>query len=85
MKSVLFVKRRGTIRVGQVHHVPYQVKRATVLEIRDDLIGAAGLPPISTRPELAHFCDGVEVEVFGIRSDVNDRDNSARQSTLCNR
>ncbi|TWT84664.1 hypothetical protein CA13_61440 [Planctomycetes bacterium CA13] len=69
-RYLLFVERRETIHVGHVHHRPYFVKRATVLKIQDGLIAASGLPATGKHPDLAHYCDGVDVEVFGIRPDV---------------
>ena len=67
-RYLLFVKRGGRLRVGQVHHRPYPVQRARVLEVRDDLIAAAGLPGVSTPPRWVHYSAGVDVEVFPLRT-----------------
>lgn len=61
----LFVEHRGALYQGQVHHPPYPARRATVNELDDSLIAAAGLPAAEAPPEVAHFSEGVDVEVFG--------------------
>ena len=50
---------------GQVHHVPYPVRPARVLECQDSLVQAAGIE-VSGPPEHVVFCEGVEVEIFGL-------------------
>ena len=50
---------------GQVHHVPYPVRPARVLECQDSLVQAAGIE-VSGPPEHVAFCEGVEVEIFGL-------------------
>jgi uncharacterized protein YqjF (DUF2071 family) len=69
-RYLLFVKRGGRVLVGQVHHHPYPVQRARVLEVRDELIAAAGLPAVNTPPRWAHYSAGVDVEVFPLRKVV---------------
>ena len=63
----LFVERGGVMLRGQVHHVPYPVHRAEVLEVDDELIAASGLPAPARAPELAHWSPGVDVEVFALQ------------------
>lgn len=63
-RYLLFVERFGRIYSGQVHHVPYPAFEATVLDVQDELIAAAGLPAVGKLPEFAHFSPGVDVEVF---------------------
>ncbi|MBI2477653.1 MAG: DUF2071 domain-containing protein [Planctomycetia bacterium] len=63
-RYLLFVERAGKIYSGQVHHVPYPAFDATVLEVHDELMAAAGLPAAVKLPEFAHFSPGVDVEVF---------------------
>jgi len=65
-RYILFVERRGAIHRGQVHHTPYPVHRAELLEARDELASAAG---IATSGPPAHVCwsPGVDVEVFALR------------------
>ena len=67
-RYLLFVKRRGQIYVGQVHHSPYDAHSAIIEQCQGDLITAAGLPAAERPPDLAHYCPGVDVEVFGIHS-----------------
>jgi uncharacterized protein len=69
-RYLLFVRRGGRVLVGQVHHRPYPVQRARVLEVQDELIAAAGLPAVSTPPRWAHYSAGVDVEVFPLRTVV---------------
>jgi len=64
-RYVLHVRRGGRLWRGQVHHAPYPVQRARVLTLRDELIGAAGLPQPAVPPPLAHYAAGVDVEIFG--------------------
>lgn len=66
-RYLLFVLKRGQLLAGQVHHAPYPAQEVAVEEIRDELIAASGLPPISGPPELAHYARGVDVEVFPLR------------------
>ncbi|MCO6456200.1 MAG: DUF2071 domain-containing protein [Pirellulaceae bacterium] len=66
-RYLLFVQRRGKTLLGQVHHEPYPARRAEVLQVRDELIAAAGLPAIAFPPDHVHYCDGVDVEIFGLR------------------
>jgi hypothetical protein len=51
--------------VGQVHHQPYPAQLATVEDVQDELVQAAGLPQPANPPYCAHYCEGVDVEVFG--------------------
>jgi hypothetical protein len=50
-----------------VHHAPYPVQRARVLELHDELIAAAGLPEPADPPPLVHYAEGVDVEIFAPR------------------
>jgi uncharacterized protein YqjF (DUF2071 family) len=65
-RYLLFVDRRGTLLRGQVHHTPYPVQRAEVIDLHDDLVVAAGLPRPAHAP-LVHWASGVDVEVFPFR------------------
>jgi uncharacterized protein YqjF (DUF2071 family) len=66
-RYVLHVERGGRLWRGQVHHAPYVVRSATVQALRDELIGAAGLPQPSGPPALVHYVRGVDVEIFQIQ------------------
>jgi uncharacterized protein YqjF (DUF2071 family) len=62
----LHVQRRGQLWRGQVHHTPYPLQRATLLGLRDELIGAAGIPRPAGSPPLVHYVKGVDVHIFGL-------------------
>ena len=64
----LFVERGGVVHRGQVHHVPYPVRRADVLSVEEGLMERAGLPQPAPMPALVHYSEGVDVEVFGLRT-----------------
>ncbi len=61
----LHVTHRGVLHTGQVHHVPYPVRRARVVSIEDELVAASGLS-VSGAPTLAHYAEGVDVEIFDL-------------------
>ncbi|MEW5853128.1 MAG: DUF2071 domain-containing protein [Myxococcota bacterium] len=63
-RYLLYVERSGALFRGQVHHAPYPAQRATVVEVRDGLMRAAGLPVVTGMPEYAHYAEGVDVEIF---------------------
>ncbi len=63
----LFVERGGVLRRGQVHHVPYPVRAAEMIACDEGLIERAGLPRAVGMPALAHYSEGVDVEVFGLQ------------------
>lgn len=65
-RYLLFTERGGAARKGQVHHVPYPAHRAEVLEVNDQLVAAANLPPIEGLPLHVHYSPGVDVEVFAL-------------------
>ena len=57
---------RALVTSRQVHHAPYPVQRARLLALRDELIGAAGIPQPTAPPPLVHYAAGVDVEIFGL-------------------
>ena len=63
-RYLLFSVRGGGLERGQVHHVPYPAQRASVRSVSTTLLEAAGLPA-AAGPPLAHYAEGVDVEVFG--------------------
>lgn len=65
-RYLLFVQKRDTIHVGQVHHPPYRFAPVHVNQLRDGLLTAAGIETGSRPPDLAHASPGVDVEVFRI-------------------
>jgi uncharacterized protein YqjF (DUF2071 family) len=62
-RYLLHVQRGPTLWTVQVHHAPYPVQRARVLDLQDELVDAAGIPE-PTGPPLAHYAAGVNVEIF---------------------
>lgn len=64
-RYLLFVRRGGRIRRGQVSHVPYPVHRAELISLEETLVSAAGLE-VSGPPTFVHASPGVDVEVFGL-------------------
>lgn len=62
----LYSEKGGTFYRGQVHHVPYPLHTARILDIEDGLLAAAGLPQPTEPPPLAHYSEGVDVEVFAL-------------------
>jgi len=60
----LHLERWGRLWSVQVHHAPYPVQRARVLDLRDELIAATGLPEPAGLPPLVHYSPGVDVEIF---------------------
>lgn len=67
-RYLLFAERRHQMLVGQVHHTPYPVRAAEIVEVQDGLMEAAGLPGSDELPAFAHYSDGVDVEVFNLRA-----------------
>jgi uncharacterized protein YqjF (DUF2071 family) len=57
----------GTLLRGQVHHSPYPLKQAQVLELDEDLLAAAGIP--RTGPPLPPlYSPGVDVDIFKLEA-----------------
>lgn len=69
-RYLLFLEHRQRIYTGQVHHTPYPAQRAEVLEVKDQLIPAAGLGQFHEPPRFVHFAAGVDVEIFDLRRSV---------------
>jgi uncharacterized protein YqjF (DUF2071 family) len=59
------VTARGALLCGQVHHRPYPLRRARVIEMSESLVAAAGVVrPQERASEL--WSEGVDVEIFGL-------------------
>ncbi len=57
---------QGRLLQARVHHAPYRVRHARVLEMTESLVHAGGLErPEGRASEL--WSEGVDVEVFGLR------------------
>ena len=66
-RYLLHVRRWNGLWATQVHHRPYPLYRARVLELREGLLGADGLPPSAGPPPLVHYASLVDVDVFAPR------------------
>ena len=62
-RYMLHVERGPTLWTVQVHHAPYPLRRARVLNLNQTLVDAAGIPTPDALP-LTHFAAGVDVEIF---------------------
>ena len=65
-RYLLYSRRANQLLVGQVAHDPYKIRRAQVLELREDLIASAGVQVLGP-PPLAHYSEGVDVNVLPLR------------------
>jgi uncharacterized protein YqjF (DUF2071 family) len=64
-RYLLYVERfRSRLYRAQVHHAPYPLHEASVLDVRDALIGASGLTQPQGPPPLVHWSPGVDVEIY---------------------
>jgi len=63
----LYVTRRGDLRRGRVRHAPYPLRRATIEQLSESLLNAAGLPAPGDSP-LCQHSPGVDVEIFPLES-----------------
>ncbi|GAB4135657.1 MAG: hypothetical protein Tsb009_02160 [Planctomycetaceae bacterium] len=57
----------GKLYRGQVHHRPYPLREARLLEFEESLLAAAGLP-IQGEPTNVLFSDGVDVKVYSLEA-----------------
>ncbi len=64
-RYLLHLEKGGRIWTGQVHHTPYPVQQAKVLEIEDEIVGASGLP-VSGAPPIVHYAEGVDVDIYDL-------------------
>ena len=62
-RYILFAQGRKGIRMGRVHHKPYPLQAATVLECEQSMVKVQGLPHPEA-PPLALYASGVDVDVF---------------------
>ncbi len=62
----LYASTPSGLRTGLVHHEPYPVCSAKLLQLETTLPTAVGLPTLP--PEHVCYSPGVEVEVFGLRA-----------------
>lgn len=65
-RYVLFTERNSIPFRAQVHHTPYPVHAAEVIDVNDQLVAATGLPAVIGFPMHVHYSSGVDVEVFAL-------------------
>ena len=66
-RYVLHVVRRGAVRTVRVRHRPYPLRVVEVDSVSEDLLAAGGVERPDVAP-LAHFSDGVDVDVLRVVS-----------------
>ena len=66
-RYVLFARTGAGLVWGQVHHHPYPLFRAEVIEVRESVVAAAGLPATSGPPAHVLYSPGVDVDVFPLQ------------------
>ena len=64
-RYVLHVVRRGAVRTVRVRHRPYPLREVEVEFVSEDLLAAGGVERPDVAP-LAHFSDGVDVDVLRV-------------------
>lgn len=62
-RYILFARGSKGIRIGRVHHKPYPLQAATVLECEQSMVRVQGLPHPEGPPH-ALYAAGVDVDVF---------------------
>lgn len=65
-RYLLFADTGSGIERGQVHHKPYPLHRAEVIEVSESVVAAARLPAPSGAPHVL-YSPGVDVDVFALR------------------
>lgn len=66
-RYLLFTQLKGRILRGQVHHVPYPAREASLVNFEDQLLEVNGLTNLNSSPDLVHFSTGVDVEIFSLK------------------
>jgi uncharacterized protein len=66
-RYLLHVERGERLLTGQIHHRPYPLVPARLLELEQELVQAGGLPEVEGAP-LVHYSPGVDVEIFGLEN-----------------
>ena len=67
-RYLLYTEARGKLLCGQVNHSPYPVQNAEILEFEESLIDANGIVRPDGPPTIVHYAEGVQVEVFGLKT-----------------
>jgi len=53
----------GALRIGRVHHSPYPIQKAELLDLRESMVQATGLPAPEGAPHVL-YSPGVDVDVY---------------------
>jgi uncharacterized protein len=64
-RYILYAEGNG-LHQGRVHHRPYPLHAAELLELEQDLLAPSRLPPAEGAPHVL-FSPGVDVEIFGLK------------------
>jgi len=64
-RYVLYARGKSGIRKGRVHHKPYPLQQATVLQCEQSMVTVQGLPQADTAP-LALYASGVDVDIYAL-------------------
>ncbi|HEY4188749.1 MAG TPA: DUF2071 domain-containing protein [Polyangia bacterium] len=63
-RYLLYAWRRQRLTTARVHHHPYPVQTATVADLEQTLLGAAGLPDVGGSPAYVHYAREVDVRIY---------------------
>ena len=66
-RYILYAMGNGRVFQGRVSHKPYPIHSATLHSLDETLLATWNLSRPHT-PPLAHFSEGVDVDVFALRS-----------------
>ena len=69
-RYLLFTERHGKILRGQVHHKPYPICQAEVLELTQTLTDHINIPIVDPKLYCVHYSPGVDVEIFPLKPSV---------------
>lgn len=63
-RYILYAHHEGALYQGRVHHAPYPLQAATLQELDESLIAAAGITRPEEPPPLIHYARGVHVRIY---------------------
>lgn len=73
-RYLLYAASRGRLYSGRVHHAPYEVAQATVIDLGvKSLVHAPGFSDLGTPIDTVLYSPGVDVEVFPLKRVLRDR------------
>lgn len=67
-RYILFSYRINQLYMSRVHHTPYPLMEANVMQWNDDLLKINSLPVSNKEPDIIHYSSGVDVDVFKLQS-----------------